>query len=68
MYYPTDAQTCARTRKMEWEREVAAMQLHESASGTPQARAAAGNAMGRLLVDILTAARTGITGLRARTT
>jgi hypothetical protein len=67
MFYPMDAQTGARTRKMEWEREMAAMQLAKSASDTPQGRSAAGNAMGRLVVDLLISARASLTGKRART-
>ena len=67
MYYPADANSCARTREFEWEHQVAARQLAEAATGSPQGRAAGGRAMGRLLVDVFTALRGMMPHRQART-
>jgi hypothetical protein len=67
MYYPMDAESCARTREFEWEREVAAMQRHEVAIATPLGHVATGNALGMLLVDAFATLRSSIPRRQART-
>jgi hypothetical protein len=67
MYYPADTNSCAQTRAYEWERQVEAMQLAETATGMPQGRSVAALAMGRLLADVFTTLRRSMPRRQART-